>query len=258
MKKQWLTIILAVLLTGCTTTAGVDLKSRLDMKTDAVQAEKILRANYNGVYYSYYIDPGIGRIYADGTGNIFMLNGRQFVMNLNIPSIINRQYYRDQIRQYAIISGMPEVLVKNGSYADANDHQHAYTMSVYQTDKMYMTVFESETVTFHSVCREDEAADILAEMLRIARGVTIKTGAVLEAFSNRQVISYSRKRLELFQNIAPDNGAIDELFTTTLSYPDGEGGVISEDNYATDNFPDGGGDSGSDDGDTPVEDILEE
>lgn len=257
MKKQWLTVILAVMLTGCTA-AGGDLKTRLDAKTDAVQAEKILRANYNGAYYSYYIDPGIGRIYADGTGNIFMLNGRQFVMNLNIPSIINRQYYKDQIRQYAVISGLPEVLVKNGSYADANDRMHAYTMSVYQSDKMYMTVFESETVTFHAVCREDEIADLLTEMLRIARGVTIKTGAVLEAFSNRQVISYSRKQLELFQNIAPENGAIDELFTTTLSYPDGEGGVISDDNYATDNFPDGGLDSSPDDGDAPVEDIFEE
>ena len=57
---------------------------------------------------------------------------------------------------------------------------------------------------------------------------------------------------------APENGAIDELFTTTLSYPDGEGGVISDDNYATDNFPDGGLDSSPDDGDAPVEDIFEE
>ena len=56
----------------------------------------------------------------------------------------------------------------------------------------------------------------------------MNNSVVLSTFSMRQTISYSRKKLELFQNIAPESGTITELFE--------DSGYDSSVDYAGDNF----------------------
>ena len=46
-------------------------------------------------YYSYYIQPSIGRRESTEISNVFVLNDDEFVMNLNVSSVIKNEYYMD-------------------------------------------------------------------------------------------------------------------------------------------------------------------
>lgn len=240
MKRILIAAAAAVLLAGCTTYAQ-DLTAVVNDKLAEVQSEPAGKPYYNSTYYYYYVDPSIGRISSDRTSNVLAMNGTKFVMNLNVPGIIQSTYYTDAAAADSTVQGLTTSVSTSGSYIDYDGNENEYQVYIYQMDGSYYTIVSTPTMEFYSFSGKYEAAEIAAEMVRIARSVRIRKDQVLADFSNRQVISYSRKKLELFQNIAPENGVVDELFADHNNYAGISGGTqITGGNYATDNYPDAG------------------
>lgn len=242
MKKKLSAAILSVLLlTGCTQYPD-DLSTVVNEKLAEVQAEDAGKPYYNSTYYYYYIEPSVGRISSDRTSNILSLDGTKFVMNLNIPSIINSAYYQDSDSSTSTATAGDPVVDTSGSYTDYDGAEHDYSLKIYQSAGTYYTVLSTPYMEYYSVSGKYESANIAAEMLKIARTVRLNEDEVLADFSNRQVISYTRKKLELFQNIAPENGVVDELFadSSNSAGQDSTTGTDNTNNYATDNYPDSG------------------
>jgi len=241
MKRLWIAAAAAtLLLAGCTTYAQ-DLTAVVNDKLAEVQSEPAGKPYYNSTYYYYYVDPGVGRISSDRTSNVLSLNGTKFVMNLNVPGIIQSAYYADASAADSTVQGLQTVVSVSGSYLDYDGSENEYRVYIYQMDDSYYTIVSTPTMEFYSFSGKYEAAEVAAEMIRIARSVRIMKDEILADFSNRQVISYSRKKLELFQNIAPENGVVDELFADHDNYAGISSGTqITGGNYATDNYPDAG------------------
>ena len=93
---------------------------------------------------------------------------------------------------------------------------------------------QSSQVEFFAIASGLQALQTAETMVRMARSVRVDNDAVIAEYSGRQTIDYSRKRLELFQNIVPENGVIEELFEGYGSYAGQADGEYFGDNYTDD------------------------
>lgn len=223
--------MLAFSLCGCAT-VNADIDTRLGETLANVQSEATKKPSYNHILYSYYSNPSIGKIYETRTSNTFTYNGNKFIMTLNASSIMTEAYYSDEENEVTVNE---ENLITSlsGEYTDYENTTKTYTCAIYQAGDYYFTEFLTDTMLFYGFSDNDlSATDLAGEMLRIARTVSVDEEEIYTLYSNRQEVTYSRKKLELFQEIAPEEGAIDEL----LDLGDTHTGI--GDNYDEDNYGD--------------------
>ena len=210
-KKIAAGLLCLALLSGCCAVYLSDLTSDVSRRLADLMAEETMRPTYSHRYYDYYIDPSIGRVTAYATSNVFEMDGIQFIMNLNVARIIAGSYYNTQADWASVGQRLPETDL-SGTYTDWNGEEHNYRVKIYLLGEQYYTLVDTDYLCFASISNRLEAARLAAEMVRIARTIRVHSSTVLSSFSNRVVISGTRQRLNLFQEIAPENGAIEELF----------------------------------------------
>ena len=210
-KKIVTGLLCLTLLSGCSAVYLSDLTSDVSRRLADLMEEPTMRPTYSHRYYDYYIDPSIGRVTSYSTSNVFQMDGIQFIMNLNVARIVAGAYYDCQTDWASVGQRLPETDL-SGTYTDWNGEEHNYRVKIYLLGEQYYTLVDTDYVCFASISNRLEAARMAAEMVRIARTIRLHSSTVLSSFSNRVVISGTRQRLNLFQEIAPENGAIEELF----------------------------------------------
>ena len=207
--------VLLLFLCGCGEYTG-SIQNDLDRKIDQVVSQPVVTANHNHRYYSYYLDPQIGRIDSMLTSNIFTYNGVRFIMNLNTSRVINKEYYEPGSDEIQIDAEL--MAEKSGTFTNALGKEDQYTVKVYHTgQEIYAVCVYNDPVSMYAMCRNYEVADTASAMLSILCTVQVNKEKVVADFSNKRKIDYQREPLELFQFIAPESGAIQELFPDSTS-----------------------------------------
>ena len=210
MKKIFC-LILVLFLSSCSEYRG-SVQSRLDQQISACENSAISNPNNRKTYYSYYLDPSIGRVYSSGTGNVFSLDGVSFVMNLDVAKIINEKYYplKLDIHEYAL--GGDVLAQREGTVRDISGSEIPYRAAILLAKDMEVLVsVECGYMKFDSLCNTNIAPVIAAKMIEIGRSVSVSTTEVLNAYTTLSGIDYAGTPVELFENKAPENGSIEEL-----------------------------------------------
>ncbi len=232
MKRLFavLGLLAAFLLTGCVKTEGT-YQEQLNQRIERAITDATAGPTFSHGIYSFYKEPSVGRISSEETSSVFTLNGVKFVMNLNVSSIVNSKYYEG--KSISLIPEGMEVLAKSaGRFSDFLGEEHPFEVTLYRMKDEVFTYMKTDLLEFFSISGELPALQTAETMVRIARTVRVDRDAVIATYSSRQEISYERKRLELFQNVVPENGVIDELFEGNTNYA----GIVY--NYAGDNLGD--------------------
>jgi hypothetical protein len=105
------------------------------------------KANHSKEYYSYYIEPSVGRYSSTKTGNIFSYQGTKFAMNLNVAEIINAKYYPDQSSESSSAAKDAAIDLK-GTYIDTEQIQRTYHVCMYQDGTRMLILLNTDTVSF--------------------------------------------------------------------------------------------------------------
>ncbi len=211
MKKLLCLILSAFLLSSCTVKTTIDLQSEIESSLASASEAKIFASNINKPLYSYYLPPSIGRNKSTQNSSVLNDRGRKFIMNLNVASIIQEKYYSETDETQT--NDFQDTIVKCvGEYIDVDEETHAYEVSIYEMNGYYVTVFHSDVVEFYSVLDALSTCDIVKDMLRIARSMRVDTDAVIQAYSNKKTVDYKSEKIELFEQIVPESGRIEELF----------------------------------------------
>lgn len=210
MKKIVLTSLMLLFLTGCTYQNTFQLQDALNEELSEAMQAPSFKPNRNKTYYSYYLYPYIGRHKSTQSGNVLNYRGTQFVMNLNIASLINQKYYTEADEDTDSLN-TPSASA-GGEYEDYWKETHAYQIDIYEVNDYYVTVFQSDTVEFYSVSGAIRSAELAAEMLKTARSVKVNISEVVAAYSYKETIDYKSEKIELFKSVAPQSGRIEELF----------------------------------------------
>ena len=221
-----------LVLWGCASYTG-SYEDELNRRVERAVTCEAAKPNYSHGVYSYYKEPLLGRISSEETSNTFVLDDVKFVMNLRISSIINQKYYSDA-KESSGHTNLQPAAQSNGTFLDFEGKEHPFQVTLYRLNDSIYTYASSDQAEFFAISGELEALQLAEAMIRMARSIRVDNDAVIAAYSSRQTIEYSRKRLELFQNIVPENGVIEELFEGYGSYAGQADGEYYGDNYNDD------------------------
>lgn len=211
MKKLLSFLMITTLLTGCVS-ANETIEKRIDDAISSALTLQVDHTNYSNTYYAYYLQPSIGRFYSHKISNIFGYRDIKFILNLNLSQIINEKFYPDSKEDYITLDSFPLVYQKSGEYIDINQQKYPYRVQIFQKNNDYYIELNMHYVDFYTVCPAGYASQIIYYMMNIGKSVVVNQEKVIEDFSKRQEINATRNKLELFKEIVPQNGAIDELF----------------------------------------------
>ena len=226
-----------LVLWGCASYSG-SFEEELNRRVERAVTSEAAKPNYSHGVYSYYKEPLVGRIRSEETSNTFVLDNVKFVMNLRISSIINQKYYSD-VKEQTGHADLQPAAQSSGTFLDYEGKEHPFQVILYRLNDSIYTYASSDQVEFFAISSELEALQLAEAMIRMARSIRVDNNAVIANYSSRQTIEYSRKRLELFQNIVPENGVIEELFEGYGSYAGQADGEYYGDNYNDDTVDSG-------------------
>ena len=203
--KKFLLLLIACILVGCSNGSS-DFNSEFDKQINEALNYKLHTHKYKDGFISYYIEPSIGRIETTDTSHVFNYDGTNFIMNINVASIVNEKLYDNKTT-----SNANSEYLKKGIYKDINGNEHNYEINIDANNKYYLIVFSSDELQFYCYADEKSAPKISGEMLKIARTVTVDRQAVINAFNIKELITYQPSYKELFEEKIPENGSIEEL-----------------------------------------------
>ena len=207
--------ILALSLCGCSSMEAHP-DSALQRYLQEAEAVTVPAPVYHKEFYSYYAQPCIGRISAGSTSNVFSLDGHQFVMNLDVPSVLKEEGTEIQTMHF---SGETETTYE-GVFTDRNGGEHVYTVSIGAVGNRHCVYLQTDSMQFYSVSDITAAPQLAGEMLKIARSVEIDRSAIASYFRSSDGIDYIGETIELFDSITPENGSIEELFPDPVASED--------------------------------------
>jgi hypothetical protein len=218
----------AILLTGCAKIRS-DVQTRLDAAVADALGGPLASANNRKEFYSYYIDPSVGRLASTATANEFQTGGTRFVMNLDVASIINSVYYPEEAvsHDYALSGG--EIASSYGTMKGYNGEELPYEIVIEKTEDGRCLIHVSAGwMSFECLCDEALAPAAAGQMLKISRSVSVDTTAVIAAFTTKEGIDYVGTPVELFEEKAPENGSIEELLVDYNGVPEDKSAANEE------------------------------
>lgn len=205
MGKKILTVLLCVLLTGCAQ-SNLSMQERLEQQITTVSSLPIPGASHRKPFYTYYTEPSIGHYRSTETSNEFSFQSTKFVLNLNVQAIMDSS---TDITQ-SIYTQKP-IAIYSGSFQNMLDETVNYVCEIYQVDRYYAVFFTSSTVNLFGVTYAGDAAELAGKMYSIARSVVVRKDVVLQVYSHESAIDYEGEAINLYKDIAPEEGTLQEL-----------------------------------------------
>lgn len=204
MRKTMMAALLCCILCGC---AGrtFGLQEKLNTALAAEQSYPVHQPSYNKKYYSYYIEPCVGRLDASASANLFAYDGSRFLMNINVPAVIGTQSAQTGVLSAPAASAA-------GTYTDLSGEEKEFSVQVYADSGRAVTVMRTAYMDFCGIGWMADAPELAGMMLRIARTVQVNQAEVAAEYSGRDLITYEGTTMQLFDYIAPESGSIEELF----------------------------------------------
>jgi len=203
-------IICVLFLCGCSV-ESYDLKSSLEANLPSL-AEAVIsdRADNNKPLYRYYAEPQIGRRMSTWTGNVFTLNGAEFIMNLDIASILNSRFYKHQ--NFDKKTDSSAMISMSGTYIDYSNQKNGYTLDIFDfEDGIYFIELDLQYVDFYGYVDYAEIEPVVMSMMKIGKTVDVDLEKVIATYSSKHSTEYVKEKLDLFETVIPDSGRIEEL-----------------------------------------------
>jgi hypothetical protein len=215
---------------GCTDSGNTPAQS-VQASLSRVLSQTAAKANHSKEYYSYYIEPSVGRYSSTKTGNIFSYQGTKFAMNLNVAEIINAKYYPEQSLENS--SAAKDAAIElQGTYIDSEQIQRTYRVCMYQDGTRILILLNTDTVSFCGISEQAQAPSLAGEMLKIARSVETDEEEIALAYTNHKTLDYKTEKIQLFNEVVPESGTISDLIneTNTIGNQDSGADKITSDN----------------------------
>lgn len=210
MKRSILFICLLVVLSACAYKDDEQsaLKSALSIEIDKIN----VRENNSLTFYSYYVPSDMAVLDQKGNIAIMEYDGDKIVMNLNIASIINKEYYEEnKLNDDGFFDDDKLIYEHEGKYLSSHDHLIDYFFKAYGYDGQYLLHLMSENINMYASCDIYNLKPVAEKMLFVAKTIDVDEDDVVSEYSSKEVIDYQKKQVNLFDLVVPENGKLEEL-----------------------------------------------
>ncbi len=206
-----------ILLCGCQSNIGaVDIQQSLIQALDEANSLPTAQADNKKVFYSFYLEPEVGRLKANETSSILKYKETKFAMNLNISKIVNAQNYGDIIPSTIKLNDEYLIATVNGEYADFDNSIYPYQSYVYQlSDNEYYLTIDTQYVFFSAIGNASQIIDVVKPIMKIAKSIEINSDAIMLEYSAKERITFEGEELSLYDEIIPTEGRVIDMIDKT-------------------------------------------
>jgi len=209
MKKIGI-VLLTLLMFGCSANPAELEDVLMQSLYPQVQNSMACIADNHKPLFSYYASPSVGRRESTETSNVFLIDGVEVVMNLDISTVMNSKYYPDAFSIKKKTDD--EIVYLNGKYRDCKGKEYEYVLSVYLLNNgKYYVDFQTHFVNFYATVDYVLIDEIVVQMMKISQTVEVNETAVITYYSSKPSDEHEREKVELFQEQIAENGRLDEL-----------------------------------------------
>ena len=223
---------LLLTLCGCKTIESNSLNDILDDVLASFSDAKNYRINNIMEYYSYYLPSDMSEETADSDSIVLKYNDSRIIMNLNIANIVNSKYYHTAVVDEGFFDDQYLVYKKNGTYKSQDDISKAYILKVYSYKDLYALEFITSDMNYYGSVNKNEIDEVIKHLLIMAKNTSVDNEAVVKDFSNKDVIDYKKKQINLFDTSMPTSGELTEILVDDAIIGDGiylDGKIIEDD-----------------------------
>lgn len=208
--KKLLVFLLCLIMCGCTLNTGA--YSSLDGVFAEEKDELGIRHNNFTRYVDYYLPSDVSEMECDELSHVFMYNRSRMVMDVNIAAIINDRYYsKAPLSEEGFFDSSKLVYSRDSSFLDSEGQEREYVFRVYEYDGEYLLYFVCHRLVFYGYADGDDLIPLASRMLLMSRTASVKTDDIVSIYSNKEVIDYEKKQVNLFETIMPVNGQINDF-----------------------------------------------
>ncbi len=210
LVKKIVLLLLLICLYGCQ--PKIDMQQSLDEALSQANALPSAMADNKKEFYSFYLEPEVGRLQANETSSILKYKETKFAMNLNISKIVNAQSYGDIIPTTIRLSDDYLIAQASGEYTDYDGSVYQYQSYIYElANNEYYVTLDTQYVFFSAIGSSYQVIDVIKPMMKIAKSISINADAIMVAYSAKERIIFEGEELSLYDEIIPVEGKVSDM-----------------------------------------------
>ena len=102
------------------------------------------------------------------------------------------------------------VYSKSGKYLTIKDIERDYILNLYQNNEYYVIELITSDLTYITSSKS-YVKDIVKHLFTIARSVDLDEDLIINNYSDKNVVDYKKKQIDLFDSTRPTSGNLSEL-----------------------------------------------
>lgn len=205
MKKLGTLFIILFMLVGCSN------QNYTKSFETALKQPGALTTNHKKKLYSYYVPPHVGIKKSDVNSTIFMVEGKDVLMNLKVDRIVSENFDYD-LDVKVEINKNPS-LVQEAHYMDMQNKTKKMQLRIYLLDSGNHAIFlNNDEVEMVSVVDKTSLSITIFSMVNILRTVVVNKPEVIAAYSSKEISTYDATYSEFFEQTPPETGTIKEMY----------------------------------------------
>ncbi len=207
--KRLFVVLLLVMMCGCA--SNKDINTELDSLLSDTNKIVSNHPNNSLEYYDYYLPSDMGEVSFDQESLVLSYLDNKIVVNININDIVNNKYYPEQyLTNSSLLDQNKLVYSKSGKYLTIKDIERDYILNLYQNNDYYVIELITSDLTYITSSKA-YIKDIVKHLFTIAKSVDLDEELIIADYSDKNIVDYKKKQIDLFDSTRPTSGDLSEM-----------------------------------------------
>lgn len=207
--KRLFVVLLLVMMCGCA--SNKDINTELDSLLSDTNKIVSNHPNNSLEYYDYYLPSDMGEVNFDQESLVLSYLDNKIVVNININDIVNNKYYPEQyLTNSSLLDQNKLVYSKSGKYLTIKDIERDYILNLYQNNDYYVIELITSDLTYITSSKA-YIKDIVKHLFTIAKSVDLDEELIIADYSDKNIVDYKKKQIDLFDSTRPTSGDLSEM-----------------------------------------------
>lgn len=195
----------------CGCASNKDINTELDSLLSDTNKIVSNHPNNSLEYYDYYLPSDMGEVNFDQESLVLSYLDNKIVVNININDIVNNKYYPEQyLTNSSLLDQNKLVYSKSGKYLTIKDIERDYILNLYQNNDYYVIELITSDLTYITSSKA-YIKDIVKHLFTIAKSVDLDEELIIADYSDKNIVDYKKKQIDLFDSTRPTSGDLSEM-----------------------------------------------
>lgn len=209
--KKLIIIFLLIFISACNISNKEDvLKDIKKVVSKSKEGYELISNNYLELF-DYYLPSDVSEKECGADYCVFNYDNSKIYMNINISGIIAEKYYKDNIIVDDDFLSIEKIIYHDSGLIKKDDTKIPFYLNVYEYDNIYFVHYYNNEVNIYASSLLNELPSLIKRIFILDSGINIDKDYIIANYSNKAVIDYEKKPVDLFEYIVPSEGILEEL-----------------------------------------------